>query len=43
MYNPKKYVSANQRNQLLKEPIQLQLLVEPDQSSMAYKLSINCV
>jgi len=38
-YKPKKYFSANQRN-WLKEPILLQLFVEPDQSNMIYHLSM---
>jgi len=36
MFKPKKYVSANQRNCL--KTILLQVLVEPDQSSMVYQL-----
>jgi len=39
MRKPKKCVSANQQNCL--RNLSFQLLVEPDQSSMVYQLSIN--
>jgi len=39
MCKPNKYFSANQQK-LLRKPIQLQLSVEPDQSSIFYQLSM---